>query len=472
MLILKPHFQNFYSRYSYSPVVLSIGRIFIACIILIDLYTRYQNFEAHYTNAGVLPTQVIKTYYPFYQYYFSLHNLLDTDFQQRILFLIHFLIALCLLIGYKTSLFTLLNYIFLLSLHHRNPMILQGGDDLLRITLFYMIFLPWNKFYSIDAYLSRKKSQNQNITINEFSWMYIVFYFNVALVYLFSAMLKTSEEWRQTGEAIYYALSLDTLRYGLGHWTYTKFTLMKFGTFFVFYILEILAPILLILSFNSLIRNIGAFLIIFLHLFILTHLRVGVFPFIGIATALMVLDIRSHNIVKMLRFSKPSFYFSMIIFILILRYNLATLNTKYFNITLLEDRLLNSIGLSQRWNMFSPGVKRYEGYLILRGIRKDNTEWDIIHNTPQIHYEKTQQNFQYLKGDRWRKFLENYEQRHYNFVKTYFCYFIIRQWNQQHPNNTIEALNILFMKKTTLPNYKYKTELENLCLCNSRFEKP
>lgn len=439
---------------------------------MIDLFFRFQNFEAHYANVGVLPTNVIKIYYPFYQYYFSLHNILDSLIHEKILFYIHFLLIVLLLVGYKTSLFTLLNYIFLLSLHHRNPLILQGGDDLLRLTLFYMIFLPWNKFYSIDAYLSRKKSQRQNITINEFSWMYIVFYFNVAFVYLFSAMLKTSEEWRQTGEAIYYALSLDTLRYGLGHWTYTKFTLMKFGTFFVFYILEVLAPILLILSFNSLIRNIGAFLIIFLHLLILTHLRVGVFPFIGITTALMVLDIRPHNKVKTLQFSKPSFYFSMIIFILILRYNLATLNTKYFNITLLEDRLLNSIGLSQRWNMFSPGVKRYEGYLILRGIRKDNTEWDIMHNTAQIHYEKTQENFQYLKEDRWRKFLENYEQVQYNFVKPYFCYYLIRQWNSQHPENTIEALNILFMKKTTLPNYKYKTELENLCLCNSRFEKP
>ena len=477
-------FTNIFKNYVYDARLLSFGRILIGLILFIDIIFRYQHLVPHYTNQGVLPVSVLKTYYPFYQYYFSIHNFVTSILLLKVLFFIHFVAVFFLIIGYKTRLFTIINFILLLSLHHRNPLILQGGDDLLRITLFYMIFLPWGRYYSLDAYLLAKQERIKNENPIEFSWIFVLFLINVAFVYLFSALLKTSDEWRKTGDAIYYALSLSTLRTPTGEIIYPHYKLLKITTYIVYYIQEILAPVLLIISFHRFIRNLSIVLIILLHLFIVSSLKVGIFPFIGISTALMLFlpknlfnkkDDEHSPLVSLiistkLKQSKWNFYFSMILFVLILRYNLATLPTHYFSISLVEDRLLNSIGLAQRWNMFSPGVKRYDGYLVLRGIKKDNSEWDIIHNTSNIHYEPTSQNKHFLCGDRWRKFLENYEQVHYNFIKPYFCYYLIRQWNNQHPENTIEALNILFVKKITLPNYKYKTEIENLCLCNPSFD--
>lgn len=458
--------NNFFNiiqyKFSYHSKFLSIGRILISIIIIIDLIYRFQNLEPHYSEDGVLPTSVIKHYYPFYQYYFSLHNFCHTILSQKVLFILHIIAAVGLLIGYKTTLFTVLNFILLISLHHRNPLILQGGDDLLRITLFYMLFLNWGKFYSIDGLIGKNTEPARNI---EFSWIFVVFQWNIAFVYLFSALLKTADEWRVSGEAIYYALSLDTLRTSAGNVLYPHFSLLKISTYIIYYGFEILVPVLLILSPTIKLRNIAAMGIILLHLFILTNLKVGIFSFVGISTAFM-LFLPARRIDASFSFNKKQFYFALIIFILILRYNLATLQSNYFNITLFEDRLLNSIGLSQRWNMFSPGVKRYDGWLVLRGIKKDNSEWDLIHHTPVIHYEKTEKNFNYLKGDRWRKFLENYEQTQYNFVKPYFCYYLIKKFNAQYPNHTIEALQILFVKKTTLPHYQYKTGTENLCICN------
>ncbi|GIV29909.1 MAG: hypothetical protein KatS3mg028_0975 [Bacteroidia bacterium] len=457
------------SHYVYHSKILSIGRLLISLIIIADLFYRYQNLEAHYTHEGVLPVSVIKAYYPFYQYYFSLHNLCDTIAAQKILFLIHFIFAFCLLLGWKTQTFTIINFILLLSLHHRNPLILQGGDDLLRITLFYMIFLPWGKFYSADSI--RKKHIDKNNT--GFSWVFMIFMINIGYVYLFSALLKTSEEWRVTGDAAYYALSLDTLRTAFGNFLYPHPALLKILTFIVYYVFEIIAPLLLIFSFSKKIRITAIGLIILLHLGNMLTLKVGIFPFAGIVTALMILppgekhiDETSHsrNIAEII--------FASAILILITRYNLATLNNPRFSITLLEDRLLNSIGLSQRWNMFSPGVKRYDGWLVLRGIKKDNTEWDLIHNTPENSLRSNiPESTQYLKGDRWRKFLENYEQVQYNFVKPYFCRYLVFQWNKTHPENPVEALNILFVKKITLPDYQHQLETENLCLCNPFIEK-
>ncbi|MCX7728470.1 MAG: HTTM domain-containing protein [Bacteroidia bacterium] len=460
----------FVKNYSYNPVFLSIGRIFTALIILIDLYYRFQNLEAHYTSKGVLPSFIIKNYYPFYQYYFSIHTFFDSLLAQKIIFITHFIAAFMLLLGFKTRLFTVINFLLLLSLHHRNPVILQGGDDLLRITLFYMIFLPWGEYYSLDKKFSFNKGNQTKTNDTVFSWMYVVFLINVAFVYLFSALLKTSEEWRINGNAIYYALSLDTLRTSFGTFLYPYYPVLKILSYIVYYIFEIIVPVLLILSPSVHIRNIAVVLIIVLHTFIILSLKVGIFPYVGICTAFMLLNINKYPASRALQFQQNEFYFAIIIFILILRYNLATLNNHWFSITLLEDRVLNSIGLSQRWNMFSPGVKKYDGWLVLRGIKKDNSEWDLIHNTPKIHYEKTEKNFNFLKGDRWRKFLENYEQVQYNFLKPYFCYYLISNWNTNHPNDSIETLNILYVKKTNLPNYKYKTEIENLCLCNPKID--
>jgi hypothetical protein len=370
--------------------------------------------------------------------------------------------------GWKTQPFTIINFILLLSLHHRNPIILQGGDDLLRITLFYMIFLPWGRFYSMDSI--RKKHIDKNNSTG-FSWIFVVFLINIALVYLFSALLKTSEEWRITGDAAYYALSLDTLRTAFGDLLYPHPALLKVLTFVVYYVFEIIAPLLLIFSFSKKIRIIAICLIMLLHVGNMLTLKVGIFPFVGIATALMILPPVGKYTNKMTSsINITEIVFASVILIWITRYNLATLNHPYFSITLLEDRLLNGIGLSQRWNMFSPGVKRYDGWLVLRGIRKDNSEWDLIHNSPQIHYEKTLKNTQYFKGDRWRKFIENYEQVQYNFIKPYFCQYLIYQWNEVHPENPVEALNIMFVKKITLPDYRYQLETENLCLCNPFLE--
>lgn len=455
----------FISHYSYDAKKLSVGRILVGIIILADIIFRYENLEAHYTNNGVLPTNVIKAYYPFYQYYISLHNL-SGDTYIPILFFIHFILAIALIAGYYTRWTTILNFIFLLSLHHRNPVILQGGDDLLRITLFYMIFLPCGKYYSIDNLINKKNNKENSQNSTNFSWIYVVFLINIAFVYLFSALLKTAPEWRYSGTAIYYALSLDTLKTSLGSMLYAHLGLMKISTFIVYYLLELFTPLFLIFPISITIRKLAVFLIILLHIFIVLTLKVGIFPFIGITTAIMLLPPKQNFYQDKYFFKTHELISGIIIFTLIFRYNCATLNNPLFSITLFEDRFINSIGLAQRWNMFSPGVKRYEGWLVLRGIKTDNTEWDIIHNTSILHYEKTTHNFPYLKGDRWRKFLENYEQRQYNFIKPYFCYYLIKQWNIQHPDNPIDALNVLFVKKETLPNYKYKTEIENLALCS------
>src|SRR5438309_6910289 len=101
----------------------------------------------------------------------------------------------------------------LVSLQNRNTLILQGGDDALRLLLFWGIFLPWGNYYSVD----RRKKQTDEDPKKYFSAASIGYALLIFSVYFFSGILKNSSEWdTREGSALYYALNLDQMTWPLG----------------------------------------------------------------------------------------------------------------------------------------------------------------------------------------------------------------------------------------------------------------
>jgi len=106
----------------------------------------------------------------------SLYWLSQHDAWPAILFIIAGLAALALLAGMRTRLATLVSFVLLLSLHNRAPILLQGGDILLLLLLFWALFLPWGERWSkifqlptanplhIEVTISRKLSTGSKST--------------------------------------------------------------------------------------------------------------------------------------------------------------------------------------------------------------------------------------------------------------------------------------------------------------------
>src|SRR5688572_18983631 len=109
---------------------LAAFRISLAVLILVDLYNRSADLTAHYTDLGVLPRSVGTFTLP-NGWHFSLYFLSGTPHGQAGLFLLAALFAVALLMGYRTRLVTAVSWALLVSLHVRNPLVLQGGDMLL-----------------------------------------------------------------------------------------------------------------------------------------------------------------------------------------------------------------------------------------------------------------------------------------------------------------------------------------------------
>ncbi len=141
--------------------------------------------------------------------HFSLYQYGKTNLHFEIIFHLGIIAALLFTLGYKTRLISIINFIFLYSLHQQNPIILDGGNNIMIITLIYLFFVKTNAYFSIDKFLnSTKKKENLYINIvHNFGVLSIIIQF--CILYLNSALYKVMGEYWQNGTAIYYILQVD-----------------------------------------------------------------------------------------------------------------------------------------------------------------------------------------------------------------------------------------------------------------------
>lgn len=457
-------------------------RIGIAIILLVDLAIRSLSIKAFFTDEGFLPLEVLKNY-NWNPYYFSLHAMSGDLWWQILLFILNAISIILLMIGYRTRLFTFICWVLLSSLQLRNPFILQSGDDLLRLVLFWGIFLPWGNYYSIE-----KKNVNST---TYFSIANIGYMLLVTSVYFFSSLLKTSDEWHANGTAIYYALSLDQMRLPFGTLLYQFPSAMNVLTHVVYYI-ELIAPLLILIPFvSSKFRVLGIGLIALLFLGIAGSLYVGLFYIIGIVSLIGLLpssmmdyielkflkkkksnvvdtteeinDYKRHFITELIHVSLVSFMTLVICFCLML--NLGNLKSFPFMMETYLAKFGTALRLDQSWGMFSPSILKDDGWYIYAGYVEGKGLIDIKNNKDSVSYKKPENIVNTYESDRWRKYGENYTFNNNNHIRPYFCKYLLKKWNKEHPEKQVSEVTIFFMKEVSLPNYGTKP-IEKLALCN------
>lgn len=457
-------------------------RIGVALVVIADLLIRGSDLSAHYTNEGLWPTHVIHNF-GWKTGFWSLHELNGSFAWAFSLFAIHLLFAFFLLAGYKTKLSTIIVWLLYISLHNRNLFVNQAGDDLLRLVLFWGMFLPWNAYYSSDSkYFKYEPSQKY---IANAGYLLLI-----ASVYFFTVILKYSPEWRGDGTAVYYALSLDQLRLpGVGDWLYAHEGVMKFLTHFCYYA-EIIIPLLIILpSRKGYLRLIAFILIIILHTGIGLTLYVGLFFVINMVTAIglipaFVMD-KIEEKLPFFRNEKPSViaryqrikittprYLSnsmcIVVIIISLIFNLSS--AKEFNYNLRSEVIVpvNVLRLDQYWGMFSPYVIKRDGWFVYHGMDSIGRQWDLRLNQDYVDYKKPEHVVSMYKSDRWRKLAEHMQSPDYTFLRPLYCRYIIKKWNKEHPEKKIAILNLYYMQKDNLPGYKTTEITKNLfSVCDS-----
>ncbi|WP_437989715.1 HTTM domain-containing protein [Sorangium sp. So ce145] len=139
---------------------------------------------------------------------FSIYLLSRSPLYFEVVFHLALLFTALWVIGFRTRLMSLLTYVGLWSLHQRNPVLLDGGDNLVRLALLYGIFAELGAYFSLDADRLRAQRERggelQRIKGMLHNAAILACAVQVCLVYGVAGLYKVQGELWQNGTALYY----------------------------------------------------------------------------------------------------------------------------------------------------------------------------------------------------------------------------------------------------------------------------
>ena len=480
---------------------LALLRMATAAVVLIDLAIRSTDIEAHYANLGVLPMAAVFDHL-WTPYQFSLHAASGLWQWQAVLFGVAALLAGALAAGYHTRLATLASWLLLMSLQNRNPLISQGGDDMLRMLLFWAIFLPWGRVWSWDA-----RTQPAPARYDYFSAATVAYVVQLALLYWCTALLKSGSEWIHEGTALYYAFSLDQVLLPGGRLLYPYPALLRFLTFATYYT-ELLLPFVLFLP-----VGVAGWRILFIgvlvgfHVGISLTLFVGIFFLVNLASVLGLLPPgaldwltrRLAPYADRVRRWRPRFLAWQVPWqIRIERTEPASDSSRQLVRGMREGFVvavlayvcwwnLDDVGVlrpagglmsepmrwfgylfrvDQHWGMFAPSVFKDDGWYILEGTTADGQKLDLNRAGAPVNYAKPASVVALFKNDRWRKYSENYLFVNNLWMRAYYCNYLLRIWHEDPTHAPLRHLSVVYMKEVSLPDYRVSAPARQvLCDC-------
>jgi hypothetical protein len=179
--------------------------------------------------------------------------------------------AAALTLGIATRAASVASWLFLLSLHHRNAFVCNGGDSVLRLLLFWGMFTDWGARLSLDVRLGRRAPAD---AVPALPVRFVQL--QVAFIYLVTAAAKRGVTWRD-GSAIGRVLASGDWARGLGGWLGAHPALCVALSHAVL-VIEWSLPVLLLAPWRAdRVRAVALAAGLALHVGIFATLRVGMF---------------------------------------------------------------------------------------------------------------------------------------------------------------------------------------------------
>lgn len=448
---------------------LAAFRIGLGVVLLWDLFTSLSSAEALYSEAGMVPLAVAEQLRES-PWMVSLHSLSGSAAWPVAVIVFQIVAAVCLLAGWRTQLAAAISWALLCSLQARNPVVLHGGDTVLRMLLFWSLFLPLGAKWSVDAVQGRRSCFAEKGRV--FVVASLALLFQTAMVYWFTAALKWGNEWTRDGTAIYYALSVDQFVKTPGLWLLAFPRVCHALTFCVWW-LEILGPFLAFIPWRMAwwrVGVVGAFLT--LHLGFALSMRLGPFPMTMMVAWLPFLPAEFWDWIGRRGEQSPGTLergsthrwmrhgvvqtFALICLFYVLFWNLRTTNRERWEG--LFPSSLNPFGfalrLDQYWALFAPKPLTEDGWLVLEATQKDGTKVDLIRGGREVSYEKPPLISAEFRDYKWQKMEMNLYLAQHAKVRAPFCSYLAARWNaKQPPEKQVVSWTLNYMKEVTLPHY-------------------
>lgn len=455
---------------------LALMRIGLGLLCCFDAVTRLLFFRAHYTAAGVLPLSSQLAPGSRASSLWSVSFLSDSWLWAGLCLSLYALAGLSLALGYRSRIAGWLCWILAVSIQRRVPLLNDGGDAYLVALLFWANFMPLEGAFSI------RSAPNPHTLYSRLpGFCYIA---QVAVLYWFSAVLRTGREWQVDSSALYYALLIPSMA------AWAAPYLLALGTkalaFFTdaTLFLEQIGPVLLFLPFERL-RLVSVTLIVGFHLGIMASIRIPFFATLCVVGALGLLPAKfwelgfvhrsAQSIEAILARSNyrcqttglalksdrgwtdTAFNFAPAFFFLVVLSNLYAGIFSLSPETALSP-LSRNLSLNQRWGMFSPHASNVIGWETVVGLTATGREVGLLEDevAPRNPWEFA--NHEGFLEYRWRLFHQALSYGVKLPTDTYLQYLVAR-WEEEHPDESLVAAEYRYHPRVSAPNYLLGDEM-------------
>jgi len=477
-------------RLAIDPRGLAALRVSVGLLLLADLALRAGDLVAFYTDAGVLPRRLLAQEFPAFAA-ISIHALSGATWFEGLLFLVAAAVALALVAGAHTRLATAASLVLLVSLHARNPVLLNAGDSLLRRLLFWGLFLPLGGRWAVDAVADGPR-RDRVVGVATAALL-----LQVVLVYTTNAVYKLRGELWRSGEAIRYVFGLDHLTIGLGD------ALAGYPTLLValdrLWLAMLVGSVLLIVLTG---RSRTALVALFAgaHLGMALTMRLGLFPLISIAALLPFLPpgawdriesavdggidrlldqnrwrTRVAAVLPPRLLPRAPQRVSMtanqlapgivtICLALVLVWNAAAIGlvTMPAGVTATVDPE------QHRWDMFAPEPRTTDGWYVVDGRLASGDRVDARYGG-DVTFERPPELAATFPSHRWFVYLLDLQRPAYADLRPAFADYVCRQWNADH-EDTLVRVTVYFVAEPVrldAPEERHRVELyDGACALN------
>jgi hypothetical protein len=190
---------------------------------------------------------------------------------------------------------TLLHAVFMWSIYNRNQDILEGGDNVARILLIFMIFCTTNAYFSPGAKARRQRlaaaegQPSARVLIHNLATFLIVF--QVCSVYFFAGLNKVTGAIWQSGVATYYISRLPAFHLSGLYANLMSQPFIGTATSYATVVIELAFPFAIVSS-RAWLRKTNVLMIEAMHLGIIVFMGLVCFGIIMLAADCAVLNDR------------------------------------------------------------------------------------------------------------------------------------------------------------------------------------
>lgn len=248
--------KNFLQNiFTFDGRSLAAMRIATACLLILDTLGRWPYLESFYSDAGLLNREdsqkaLSQIHGDYGEFLWSLLFISGELWWAQLTSAILILFSILLLFGFQTRIATIASWVLLVSFQHRNPLVLTSGDTVLKLILFWSIFIPWGKFWSLDRRFLLAKGGQEPVDpaaeFEVFSAGTFGFLCQFVMIYFFEGLSKANGLW-WSGEAMESIVQFDTYARPWTSGLLSASFLLKSSSFLtlvlqVFFILFLLSP--------------------------------------------------------------------------------------------------------------------------------------------------------------------------------------------------------------------------------------